>query len=88
MCYYPKLICEISKRGIKKRAIAAAAGITTQTLQNKLKGRSAFTWPEICIINRIFFPDMEKDELFARQNKSVSDGEETTYDTEKLCEIH
>ena len=61
---YSTLEQKIAERGIKKSVIAAAAGITTQALNNKLCGKSPLTWPEVLTIQRCFFPDMTKDELF------------------------
>ena len=65
---YSTLEQKIAERGIKKSVIAAAAGITTQALNNKLCGKSPFTWPEALIIQHAFFPDIAKDELFRLEN--------------------
>ena len=62
---YPNLAKEISVRGIKKKAIASAMGISEKTLSNKLSGVAPFTWPEACVIASTFFPDMSKDVLFS-----------------------
>ena len=62
---YPNLVGEIAKRGIKKSVIAERIGISERTLYNKLYGIAEFTWPEIRTINSCFFPDMDKDTLFA-----------------------
>ena len=61
---YPVLIGEIAKRGIKKRAIANAIGTSDRTLYSKLRGETAFTWPEVVVIRGTFFPDVSADELF------------------------
>lgn len=63
---YPNLTGEIAKRGIKKRVMASALGISSRSLYNKLSGAVSFTWPETCAIQNIFFPDMDKDTLFAK----------------------
>lgn len=63
---FPNLAGEIAKRGIKKCAIASALGISSRTLYCKMSGDTPFTWPETCVIRDTFFPDMSKDELFAR----------------------
>lgn len=63
---YPNLTAEVAKRGIKKSAIASALGISGRSLYNKMTGSVPFTWPETCTIQHRFFPDMDKDELFAR----------------------
>lgn len=61
---YPTLSGEISKRGIKKRAIANAIGVSDRTLNNKMRGITEFTWPEVSKIRNTFFPDLSVDELF------------------------
>lgn len=66
MAVYPILVGEMAKRGIKKKAIAQSIGICDKTLSNKMNGKVPFTWPEVCGINERFFPDMSKDELFAK----------------------
>lgn len=63
---YPTLIGEIAKRGIKKNVIAERLGISERAFYNKLHGIAEFTWPEVCTINKCFFPDMDKDDLFRR----------------------
>lgn len=61
---YPNLAAEIAKRGVKKSSIASALGISGRTLYNKMAGLAPFTWSETCTIQHVFFPDMDKDELF------------------------
>lgn len=61
---YVVLRGKIEERGIKRLAIANALGITTKSLRNKLNGNAPITWPEACIIQSRFFPDIEKDDLF------------------------
>ncbi len=65
MVYYPTLAGEIAKRGIKKKTIAECLGVCDKSLNNKLSGRVPFTWPEVKLICRTFFPDMSPEELFA-----------------------
>ena len=62
---YAFLNGKIAERGIKKLTIAAALGITQKAFKNKLDGRSPFTWREACTVQRTFFPDIDKDVLFA-----------------------
>lgn len=61
---YPVLTGEIAKRGIKKKAIAQSINVCRKTLDNKLSGKTPFTWPEVKTILHRFFPDMAPDELF------------------------
>ena len=65
---YPTLISEMSKRKITKKAVAQCLGICEKALHNKLKGESEFTWPETSAIRDTFFPDMNKDTLFAKSD--------------------
>ncbi len=65
ICIYSNLSGEITKRGIKKSAISSALGISDRAFHNKLCGITKFTWPEVCKIQQVFFPDLDKDYLFA-----------------------
>ena len=67
-CIYPKMEYMIIKRGIKKRAIAYGLGISERSLYNKLKGKVAFTWPEIEILQKDFFPDMTKEQMLNKDD--------------------
>ncbi|MEF9974120.1 MAG: hypothetical protein RR739_09150 [Clostridia bacterium] len=62
---YPHFVAELAKRGMKKKAIASALGISERAFHNKMQGASAFTWEQTCAIQTRFFPDMDKDDLFA-----------------------
>lgn len=64
MVYYPNLSGEIAKRGIKKKDIANTLGICEKAFRNKMNGVVPFTWPEVKIMRREFFPDMNPDVLF------------------------
>ena len=65
---YPNLASEIAKRGIKKCVIASTIGISSRAFYNKMSGLVPFTWPETCAIRDTFFPDMNKDTLFAKSD--------------------
>ena len=62
---YSVLASEIMKRGIRKTAIEKAISSSTKTLNNKLCGKSEFTWNEVCTIQAGFLPDISKDDLMA-----------------------
>ncbi len=64
---YSFLEAKITERGIKKAAISAAIGVTPKSFNNKLTGKSPFTWPEVQTIQKRFFPDLDKDDLFQQQ---------------------
>ena len=62
---YPVLNGKISERGIRKSAIAETLGITPKAFSNKLSGKSRLTWPEACLIQSTYFPDLNKDYLYS-----------------------
>lgn len=72
MVVYPNLVSEIAKRGIKKKTIAQCIGVCDKSLNNKLRGKVAFTWPEVRAIRHQFFPDMDPDELFSRAEEQTA----------------
>lgn len=65
----------IDDRGIKKTSIARKLRISERTLRHKLNGETPFTWEQAQSIQKNFFPDIPKDELFA------TDANESTRDT-------
>lgn len=60
---YGVIVSEIAKRGIKKTVIAKALNVSTKAFNNKITGKSKFTWNEVCILQNNFFPDITKDKL-------------------------
>lgn len=66
MPYYPTIAAEMARQGITKKELANCIGISYRSLDNKLAGRVAFTWPEVEAIKNKFFPDMTPEVLFAR----------------------
>ena len=58
------LEAEISRKGIKKKDIAAELEIDETTLRNKIKGRTDFVWSEAVKIRDTFFPDIDINYLF------------------------
>lgn len=71
MLNYPTLRAELAKRGIKKNVIARTLGISDRSLANKMNGITSWTWPEVCKVNAVFFPDMDKDTLFAEDDSNA-----------------
>lgn len=63
---YPVLEGKIAERGIKKGAISSRLNITPKAFRNKMIGDAPFTWPEVEIIQKTFFPDINKDTLMSR----------------------
>lgn len=69
---YPELIGEMAKRKLTRTSIAESIGISTRTLYSKLMGTTDFTLSEANKIHATFFPDIEKDRLFARTDQQDS----------------
>ena len=63
---YPILKGKISERGYMKVDIARSLGISDRAFRNKINGKTPFTWPEVCIIQNQYFPDISKEVLFSR----------------------
>lgn len=72
---YKTLAGEIAKRGIKKKVIAARIGVSERSFYNKLNGDAPFTWEEVCKITKYFFPDMDKNILFSKENEDDCESE-------------
>ena len=53
--YYPVLVSEIAKREIQKKTIAQSIGVCYKSFNNKMSGKTPFTWPEVKTIRREFF---------------------------------
>lgn len=62
---YPNLEKAIRDSCIPTQRIADAIGISAKAFARRLSGRSRFTWRQACAIQRLFFPWMQKDYLFA-----------------------
>lgn len=71
MEYYPVLKYKVAERGIKQKVIAEALGITVRTLYKKMRGITPFTWEEVCTFQTKFFPDIDKDVLFASDDPAA-----------------
>lgn len=65
MVLYPVLVGEMAKREIQKKTIAKSIGVCDKAFNNKLSGRTPFTWPEVRTIRHKFFPDISADILFS-----------------------
>lgn len=61
---YPNLIIEAKKKHITQVEIAAVAGVTRDTVRNKMERNGAFTIDEALKIREKFFPEKSLDELF------------------------
>lgn len=65
------LEAEMARRNIKKKEIAEALGISERTLRNKLSGISDFTLPEATKIKDKFFPSLDLQYLFAKDEETI-----------------
>lgn len=63
---FPELVGEMAKRRLTRTEVAKSLGISTRALYSKISGETDFTLSEANAIHAVFFPDMEKDILFAR----------------------
>lgn len=68
--HYPNFEGELARRGIGDDEVAKALGISPRTLRNKKEGVRPFTWPEVDVIQKEFFPDLTKDYLFSSEPAS------------------
>lgn len=69
--YYPNLVCEMARCGIRPQYVAETIGISYRAFHNKISGDSDFTWPEVNVIQKKFFPNLTKDYLFATDDQSA-----------------
>ena len=69
---YPELIGEMAKRNLTRTSVAKELGISTRALYSKLTGGTDFTLSEANAIHSIFFPDLDKEVLFARADSQDS----------------
>lgn len=59
---------EIEKRGIRKTVIARWLKISNRTLQNKIAGKTDFTWTEATSLQQQFFPDIDVETLLEAES--------------------
>ena len=67
---YPELEGQIAARGIKKVTIARRIGCTDRSLTNKLTGRTHFSWDEVDLMRRVFFPDVQHEVLMRTDSRA------------------
>lgn len=64
---YQNLKTELSRKGISQVALANVLGLSEKTMQNKLKGRTDFSFPEAMIIRQNLLPEFTLEYLFDRK---------------------
>lgn len=69
---YKRLNTLLYDKGVKKKAVAQQLNISTKALSNKILGISKFTWNEACIIQKEYFPNMSKDDIFLENHDEAS----------------
>lgn len=67
-CVYPNTELAMLKNGITKKVMAAKLGISERCLDNKLNGKTAFTWKEVETLQKVFFADMSKEEIMRKKD--------------------
>ena len=68
-CVYPKMEEKIATRGTKKKVIASRLGISQRCFYNKLKGVTPFTYQEVEEMQKVFFPDMTKEQIMYKESE-------------------
>lgn len=58
----------LASKDITMKSYAEFLGVTEKTLQNKMSGRTEFTFSEVEKTNRILFPEYNWNYLFAKDN--------------------
>lgn len=61
---YKNLNAELARMGWTRKDLAVAAGIRYQTLNEKMNGKTAFTFPETIKIKKAMKIDMPLEQIF------------------------
>lgn len=54
----------LDDKGITIRAFAKVLGVNERTVQNKIKGKTPFTYPEVITAKKELFPEYDMEYLF------------------------
>ena len=68
MTMFPVLVAEMAKKKVNRKQMSEFLDIGEKALRNKLDGKVAFTWPEVCKIQETFFPYIELKRLFGSED--------------------
>lgn len=63
---YANIKAELARNGVSQKAVAEHYGVTQNTVNNKINGRSQFTAEEIIDWRDTFMPDATLEYLLAR----------------------
>lgn len=58
-------------KGISKKAYASMLGVNEKTIQNKISGKTDFTYPEASKTQSLLFPEYRIDYLFAEAQDTL-----------------
>lgn len=76
---YPNLRAQIAVKGLKLKKIAETLKMSEKTFSNKVSGKSQFTWPEACMLQKVFFLTRKK-MFFSKQAKTPTPHPPPTHD--------
>ena len=62
---HQNLKSRLEQKGVSMKAYAEFLGISEKSVQNKIRGRTSFTYPEARRTKSILFPEYELEYLFA-----------------------
>ena len=57
----------LDDKGITIRAFAKVLGVDERTIQNKIKGKTPFTYPEAFLSKKELFPEYDLEYLFKEE---------------------
>ena len=57
----------LDDKGITIRAFAKVLGVDERTIQNKIKGKTPFTYPEVALSKKELFPEYDLEYLFKEE---------------------
>ena len=57
----------LDDKGITIRAFAKVLGVDERTIQNKIKGKTPFTYPEAVLSKKELFPEYDLEYLFKEE---------------------
>lgn len=57
----------LDDKGITIRAFAKVLGVNERTIQNKIKGKTPFTYPEAALSKKELFPEYDLEYLFKEE---------------------
>ena len=62
----------LDDKGITIRAFAKVLGVDERTIQNKIKGKTPFTYPEAVLSKKELFPEYDLEYLLKKNSKKLT----------------